>query len=148
MGDPKIDLLQGTLDLLILETPTSAPCHGWGIAKRIQERSREILQVGQGSLYPALYRLEDRGWIAAEWGLSPEGRRVKFYRFTRAAKKQLVAEAELWRRFSLGVNHVLQGGSVAQSAAFAKLLTGCPTRCALGREPARIHPSPLRRANR
>ena len=108
MGEARADLLQGTLDLLILKTLALGPRHGWGISKRIQEMSREVLQVNQGSLYPALYRLEDRGWITAEWGVSPEGRRAKFYRLTAAGRKQLAEEAEQWRVFSLAVNHILQ----------------------------------------
>jgi transcriptional regulator len=108
MAESRADLLQGTLDLLILKTLALGPRHGWGISKRIQEMSREVLQVNQGSLYPALYRLEDRGWITAEWGVSPEGRRAKFYRLTAAGRKQLAEEAEQWRVFSLAVNHILQ----------------------------------------
>ena len=102
------DLLQGTLDLLILKTLTLGPNHGWAISKRIREMSREVLQVNQGSLYPALYRLEDRGWIAAEEGTSPEGRRVRLYRLTAAGKKQLAGEAERWRAFALAVDWVLE----------------------------------------
>jgi PadR family transcriptional regulator PadR len=105
----KSDLLQGTLDLLILRTLSLGPRHGWSISKRIQEMSREVLRVNQGSLYPALYRLEDRGWIDAEWGTSPEGRRAKFYRLTAAGKRQLADEVQQWRAFSVAVNHVLQG---------------------------------------
>lgn len=108
MADTRADLLQGTLDLLILKTLALGPRHGWGISKRIHEMSQDVLQVNQGSLYPALYRLEDRGWISAEWGVSPEGRRAKFYRLTAAGRKQLVAELEQWRVFSLAVNHILQ----------------------------------------
>ena len=103
------DLLQGTLDLLILKSLILAPLHGWGISKRIRELSREVLQVNQGSLYPALYRLEDRGWVASEWGTSPEGRRAKFYTLTPLGKKQLSAEQEDWRRFALAIEHVLEG---------------------------------------
>jgi transcriptional regulator len=108
MADARADLLQGTLDLLILKTLALGPRHGWGISKRIHEMSRDVLQVNQGSLYPALYRLEDRGWIAAEWGVSPEGRRAKFYHLTAAGRKQLASETEQWRVFSLAVNHILQ----------------------------------------
>ncbi len=108
MGKPKPDLLQGTLDLLILKTLKAGPRHGWAISKRIHEMSREVLRVNQGSLYPALYRLEDRGWVRAEWGVSPEGRRAKFYRLTPAGRKQLAAEQDHWKTFSLAVNHVLQ----------------------------------------
>jgi transcriptional regulator len=106
--DSKADLLQGTLDLLILKTLALGPLHGWGISKRIRQLSSEVLSVGQGSLYPALYRLEDRGWIDAEWGVSPEGRRAKFYRLTPEGRKQLSAETESWKVFSLAVNHVLR----------------------------------------
>jgi transcriptional regulator len=109
MRDPKGDLLQGTLDLLILRTLQPGPRHGWSISKRIQELSREILTVNQGSLYPALYRLEDRGWLASDWDTSPEGRRIKLYRLTPLGKKQLATETEQWKIFSLAVNHILQG---------------------------------------
>jgi PadR family transcriptional regulator PadR len=105
----RADLLQGTLDLLILRTLALGPLHGWGISKRIRERSRDVLQVNQGSLYPALYRLEDRGWIDSDWGVSPEGRRAKFYRLTAAGRKQLVAEQTQWRLFAAAVDEVLQG---------------------------------------
>src|ERR671915_2036339 len=103
----RADLLQGTLDLLILKTVALGPLHGWGISKRIRERSRDVLQVNQGSLYPALYRLEDRGWIESEWGISPEGRRAKFYRLTKAGSKQLAAEQATWRLFTGAVEQVL-----------------------------------------
>jgi transcriptional regulator len=106
--DSKADLLQGTLDLLILKTLALGALHGWGISKRIRQLSSEVLQIGQGSLYPALYRLEDRGWIDAEWGISPEGRKAKFYRLTAEGRKQLGSETESWRVFSLAVNHVLR----------------------------------------
>ena len=105
----RTDLLQGTLDLLILKTLALGPLHGWGISKRIRERSRDVLQVNQGSLYPALYRLEDRGWIASEWGVSPEGRRAKFYRLTAEGRKQFAAERAQWRIFAAAVDEVLQG---------------------------------------
>ena len=104
----RTDLLQGTLDLLILKTLALGRLHGWGISKRIQQMSREVLQVNQGSLYPALYRLEDRGWITAEWGVSPEGRRAKFYSLTPAGRKQFAEEQATWRLFSGAVEHVLQ----------------------------------------
>lgn len=103
------DLLQGTLDLLILRTLDLGPRHGWSIAKRIQDMSRDALRVNQGSLYPALYRLEDRGWIAAQWGISDEGRRAKFYRLTSLGRKQLTEEARQWRAFSAAVDLVLEG---------------------------------------
>jgi PadR family transcriptional regulator PadR len=106
--DSKAELLQGTLDLLILKTLALGALHGWGISKRIRQLSSEVLQIGQGSLYPALYRLEDRGWIDAEWGISPEGRKAKFYRLTAEGRRQLGSETESWRLFSLAVNHVLR----------------------------------------
>ena len=105
----RADLLQGTLDLLILKTLGLGPLHGWGISKQIRERSRDVLQVNQGSLYPALYRLEDRGWIESEWGVSPEGRRAKFYRLTSAGRTQLTAERAQWRIFTAAVDQILQG---------------------------------------
>jgi PadR family transcriptional regulator, regulatory protein PadR len=112
-GDPALsdraDLLQGTLDLLILKSLVVAPLHGWGISKRIRELSRDVLQVNQGSLYPALYRLEDRGWVESEWGISPEGRRAKFYALTSAGRKQIATEQDSWRRFSLAIEQVLAG---------------------------------------
>src|SRR5688572_12903641 len=101
------DLLQGTLDLLILQTLEAGALHGWAIGHRIQDRSRDVLRVNQGSLYPALYRLEDKGFLAAEWSISPEGRRAKFYRLTPAGRRQLNAEREQWQLFSAAVNHVI-----------------------------------------
>jgi PadR family transcriptional regulator PadR len=103
------DVLQGTLDLLILRTLATGPRHGWSIAKRIQELSKDVLRINQGSLYPALYRLEDRGWIAAEWGVSSEGRRAKFYRLSAAGRKRLTEETREWREFSVAINLVLEG---------------------------------------
>jgi PadR family transcriptional regulator PadR len=103
----KTDLLQGTLDLLILRTLALGPLHGWGIAKRIQQLSDDVLQANQGSLYPALYRLEDRGLIAADWGVSPEGRRAKFYTLTQEGRKQLATERDTWRRFATAVEAIL-----------------------------------------
>ena len=101
------DLLQGTLDLLILKTLTLGPNHGWAISKRIREMSREVLQVNQGSLYPALHRLEHRGWIEAEWGVSELGRKAKFYRLTSKGRAQLRAETAEWQRFAAGVSRIL-----------------------------------------
>lgn len=101
------DLLQGSLDLLILRSLLLGSLHGWGISKRIRQLSEDVLSVNQGSLYPALYRLEDRGWIDAEWGISPEGRKVKVYALTPAGRNQLVAEQERWRLFSGAVSAVL-----------------------------------------
>ena len=103
----RTDLLQGTLDLLILRTLALGALHGWGISKRISQLSSDVLDVGQGSLYPALYRLEDRGWIEAEWGISDEGRRAKFYTLTIEGRKQLAVERTRWRRFSAAVDDVL-----------------------------------------
>ena len=103
----KTDLLQGTLDLLILRTLALGPLHGWGIAKRIQQLSDNVLQANQGSLYPALYRLEDRGLISADWGISPEGRRAKFYALTREGRTQLATERATWRRFATAVEAIL-----------------------------------------
>lgn len=102
------DLLQGTLDLLILKCLALAPMHGWGIADRIQQVSNEALQVGQGSLYPALHRLEYKGWVKAEWGLSENNRRAKFYSLTPAGKKQLQIETQEWDRLSSAIALVLQ----------------------------------------
>ena len=102
------DLLQGTLDLLIMRTIAPEPLHGWAIAQRIQQISDELLRVQQGSLYPALHRLEHQGWIAAEWGASDNNRRARFYSLTRAGRKQLSTEVSKWERLSAGVNFVLQ----------------------------------------
>jgi PadR family transcriptional regulator PadR len=104
---PKADLLQGTLDLLILKGLAAGPRHGWAVSKRIRQMSSEVLTVNQGSLYPALYRLEDRGWIASTEGLSPEGRRIRLYRLTAAGRRQLSAEIDVWRAFSTAVNRVV-----------------------------------------
>jgi PadR family transcriptional regulator PadR len=104
---PKSDLLQGTLDLLILKSLDDAPLHGWAISKRIQQMSRDILIVNQGSLYPALYRLEDRGVIASKESLSPEGRRIRIYRLTAAGRRQLRHEIDAWRAFSGAINQVV-----------------------------------------
>jgi transcriptional regulator len=106
---PPSDLLQGTLDLLILRSLSFQPMHGWGIAQRIQQVSQEVLQIGQGSLYPALHRLEYRGWIQAEWGESENNRRAKFYSLTKAGKKQLEAELKNWERLTAAIALVLKG---------------------------------------
>ncbi|MDQ2871489.1 MAG: PadR family transcriptional regulator [Acidobacteriota bacterium] len=108
MADPKSDLLQGTLDVLILKTLSAAPMHGWGISQRIQQVSEDVLRVNQGSLYPALYRLENQGWIKSEWGVSENNRKAKFYELTRAGRRQLDTETESWERFSSAVARVLQ----------------------------------------
>jgi PadR family transcriptional regulator PadR len=102
------ELLQGTLDLLILKTLQPGPRHGWDIAQRIQQVSKEALRVGQGSLYPALHRLEDRGWIEAEWGASDNNRRAKFYRLTTAGRRHLAAETDGWQRFVAAVALILE----------------------------------------
>lgn len=102
------DLLQGTLDLLILKTVAREPLHGWGIAKRIQLVSGEVLSVGQGSLYPALHRLEQQGWISASWRDSDLGRSAKFYSLTREGKKQLEREVKSWERLSSAVQLVVE----------------------------------------
>jgi PadR family transcriptional regulator len=107
MGTAKPDLLQGTLDLLILKALSAGPLHGWAISKRIQQLSREMLTATQGSLYPALYRLEDRGWIAGADSESSEGRRIKVYRLTPLGKKQLTEQTDNWRAFAAAMNHVL-----------------------------------------
>jgi PadR family transcriptional regulator, regulatory protein PadR len=104
----KPDLLQGTLDLLILKALAHGALHGWAISKRIQQMSRDVLSVTQGSLYPALYRLEDRGWIAGDDAQSAEGRRIKVYRLTPIGRKQLADEVEAWRAFSTAMNHVIR----------------------------------------
>lgn len=104
---PRADLLQGTLDLLILKTLVLGSLHGWGISKRLRQLSGDVLDVGQGSLYPALYRIEDQGWVTAEWRTSDEGRRAKFYSLTADGRRQLAVERSQWRRFSAAVNEVL-----------------------------------------
>jgi PadR family transcriptional regulator PadR len=106
----RADLLQGTLDLLILKTLRLESLHGWGISKRIRELSGDRLQVNQGSLYPALYRLEDQGLIEAEWGVSPEGRRAKFYRLTTEGRRRFSQEQASWRLFAGAVEQVLAAG--------------------------------------
>ena len=103
------ELLQGTLDLLILKSLQLEPVHGFGIALRIRQMSDEVLQVEQGSLYPALYRLEERGWIKAEWGTSDNNRRARFYSLTAAGRKQLEAETANWKQVSAAINLVLKG---------------------------------------
>ena len=104
---PRADLLQGTLDLLILKSLVLGSLHGWGISKRLRQLSGDVLDVGQGSLYPALYRIEDRGWVTTEWRTTDEGRRAKFYSLTADGRRQLSVERSQWRRFSAAVNEVL-----------------------------------------
>jgi len=102
------DVLQGTLDMLILKALSLEPMHGWGISQRIQQISRDVLQINQGSLYPALHRLERRAWIEADWGTSENNRRAKYYQLTSLGKKQLAEERASWQRFPLAVERVLQ----------------------------------------
>ena len=104
----RLDLLQGTLDLLILRTLQENAKHGWDIAERIEQMSEHVLEVNQGSLYPALHRLEHQGLIKAEWGISELGRRARFYRLTPAGRKQLAAESEDWERLTAAINRVLR----------------------------------------
>jgi transcriptional regulator len=104
----KTELLQGTLDLLILKTLAAGPLHGYAIAQRIQQRSDDVLVVEEGSLYPALYRIQEKGWLAAEWGKSENNRRAKFYSLTRAGRTQLVEETALWERVCRAITLVLQ----------------------------------------
>jgi transcriptional regulator len=101
-------LLQGTLDLLILRTLQSGAQHGWAISERIQQISQDVLRVNQGSLYPALHRLEHQGWIEAEWKISELGRRARFYRLTEAGRKQLVHETETWTRMAAAIGRILE----------------------------------------
>ena len=104
----RLDLLQGTLDLLILRALQTEPMHGWAISERIQQISQDVLRVNQGSLYPALHRLEHQGWIKAEWGVSELGRRARFYRLTAAGRKQLELEADQWARLTAAIGRVLE----------------------------------------
>ena len=108
MAPGPTDRLQGTLDLLILRTIQQEPMHGWAIAQIIQHRSLEVLQINQGSLYPALHRLEERGWISAEWGTSENNRRARFYRLTANGRRHLSRETTRWEEFVAAVGRVLQ----------------------------------------
>lgn len=105
----RIELPQGTLDLLILRTLLSGPQHGWAISERVQQVSSEVLSIQQGSLYPALHRLERRGWIKAKWGTSENNRRAKYYELTRAGTTQLEYETETWRKLTAAIEQVLEG---------------------------------------
>ena len=107
MAKPKSDLLQGTLDLLILKTLELEPMHGWGISQRIQQISDSVLQVNQGSLYPALHRLEEQGWISASWKTSENNRQAKYYQLTRRGRNQLAEEKENWLRLSAAVARIV-----------------------------------------
>jgi PadR family transcriptional regulator, regulatory protein PadR len=104
----RLDVLQGTLDLLILRTLENGPMHGWAISERIQQISQDVLRVNQGSLYPAMHRLEHEGWIAAEWGVSELGRRARFYNLTATGRKQLERETENWGRLTTAIGRVLK----------------------------------------
>jgi transcriptional regulator len=108
MANQRIDLPQGTLDLLILKTLALEPQHGWAISERIQQISSDVLQIQQGSLYPALHRLERRGWIKARWGASDNNRRAKYYELTKSGRKQLEAEETAWRKLTAAVGQVLE----------------------------------------
>jgi PadR family transcriptional regulator PadR len=104
----RLELLQGTLDLLILRALRTGPMHGWAVSERIQQISQDVLQVNQGSLYPALHRLEDRAWIVAEWGISELGRRARFYSLTPSGRKQLEIEVENWAKLSEAIARILR----------------------------------------
>jgi transcriptional regulator len=108
LAQERIDLPQGTLDLLILRTLALEPQHGWAISERVQQVSSDVLRIQQGSLYPALHRLERRGWIKAKWGTSDNNRRAKYYELTRAGRKQLEAETDSWRKLTAAVAQVLE----------------------------------------
>ena len=107
-NDLKTDLLQGTLDMLILRVLSRGEMHGWGIADRIGQVSNSVLSVGEGSLYPALYRLQDQGWIESEWGISDNNRKAKFYRLTKSGRKQLEVEQETWDRLTLAIGEIMR----------------------------------------
>lgn len=108
MANTRTDLMQGTLELLILKTLSRNAMHGYGIAQRIHEAVDDLLKVEDGSLYPALYRMEERGWITSDWGLSENNRRAKFYKLTRAGRKQFHSESANWERVSRAVTRILQ----------------------------------------
>ena len=108
MTGPRADLLQGTLDMLVLKALSLGPLHGYGIIQRIHQMSSRMLAVEQGSLYPALYRIEQRGWISSKWGVNETGRKAKFYSLTRAGRKQLLAEEESWDRLALAIAKIRQ----------------------------------------
>jgi PadR family transcriptional regulator, regulatory protein PadR len=108
MKDQRIDLPQGTLDLLILRTLALGPQHGWAISERVQQVSSDVLMIQQGSLYPALHRLERRGWIKAKWGTSENNRRAKYYELTPSGKKQLTVETDSWRKLAAAVAQILE----------------------------------------
>lgn len=107
MADPRIELPQGTLDLLILKTIALGPQHGWAISERVQQMSSDALQVRQGSLYPALHRLERQGWIKARWSTTDNNRRAKYYELTRSGRKKLETQTDSWRRLTAAVGQIL-----------------------------------------
>ncbi|MGA9773984.1 MAG: PadR family transcriptional regulator [Blastocatellia bacterium] len=108
MASARTDLMQGTLELLILKTLAREPRHGYGIVQRIHETAEDLLKIEDGSLYPALYRMQERGWITSEWGLSENNRRARFYKLTRAGRKRLEAECANWERISKAITRILQ----------------------------------------
>ncbi len=108
MSREKPELPQGTLDMLVLKALSLGPMHGYGIGQRIQQMAEDMLQVEEGTLYPALYRIEERGWIESEWGVSENNRRARFYTLTRAGRKQLATEESQWQHLSLAINKVMQ----------------------------------------
>lgn len=115
MTTDRADVLQGTLDLMVLKTlEAMGPLHGYGIAQRLQQVSEDLLQVNQGTLYPALLRLEQRGWVRSEWGTSENNRRARYYRLTRAGRKQLHRETEEWRRMAAVIGRLLGNGEGAR----------------------------------
>ena len=113
--DDRVTLLQGTLDLLVLQSLAMGAMHGWGVAQRIQQASKDVLQIGQGSLYPALHRLEYKGWIKADWGSSDNNRRAKYYSLTASGRKQLATELKSWERLSAAIALVL--GRIPEAAS-------------------------------
>ncbi|MFI4942338.1 MAG: PadR family transcriptional regulator [Burkholderiales bacterium] len=108
MADSRLDLLQGTLDMLLLKALQVEPLHGYAIARRVQQLSEDALRVEEGSLYPALHRIEERGFVESDWGTSENNRRAKYYRLTRAGRKRLEAEAGEWKRLSLAITRVME----------------------------------------
>jgi PadR family transcriptional regulator, regulatory protein PadR len=108
MAADRIELPQGTLDMLVLKTLALEPQHGWAISERVQQISKDALQIQQGSLYPALHRLQRRGWIRAHWGTSDNNRRAKYYELTRVGRKQLAVEKTAWRKLTVAVAHILE----------------------------------------
>jgi transcriptional regulator len=108
MAQDNLDLLQGTLDMLLLKALQLEALHGYAIARRVQQLSKEVLKVEEGSLYPALHRIEERGWVESEWGTSENNRRAKFYRLTRAGRKHLESETAEWKRLSMAISRVME----------------------------------------